>query len=837
MVRQVVKEVVARLTADTRGLEAGLSKAKRSISDFDNKASAASNNFSAAAANNNNRVSRSFKDLARNIDLSVTAVATAAVAAIGASIKSFIDYEAALAKVGKTTDLAGGDLIRLGDSIRQASREMPVTVDRLLEITQAAGQLGVKGARNLDNFTRTFAKLETATDIAGEAGAQSVARLLTLTEGGVQNIQNFGSAIVGLGNNFAATEAAILRTSTELTGATSRFGFATADILALGTTFEALGVNAEAARTEVGKALQNISDIINAGGQELEQLAAIAGTTVPEFSRLFREDAATALLRFSEGLSQVEGSQISGVLSQFGIEGARAVPIFAKLAAGSGTFADALSRAREEYESNNALQKEFNVQAATLDARIQVLKNRIADTATSLGDSLKPALELVLDRFSKLLAVVGAVVNVFNILTKSVSLTVKGIAVTLKVFFDTLIIDFKSFGVSISKIYAQITNDDELLTKNLARQAQLRLEKQNAQIKGFQDLKKAADEANASIQGEAERFSDNAKEAFGGGLLGATLGINGQEQEEPVNNSNQNTVADPRGEEPGRQAPKLPDPNAGEDGLLPGDQAVLDSRKKLAELLAEAEIEEKEAKQERNPTEEKSIDELLRGTPEEKKLAIERLEEGVAIQIENKQKFFEDLLGVEEAYQNASNEQELKAAKEKEKIAKALADALIGIENNKNSRLAAAAQVLSSIGKARALAQSTQEVAVAASKGLNRAMELPFPANIGAAATTLAAVFAQGSKIESLINSTSGSFKQLSGARADGGPVMAGQNYLVGERGPEIFTPKQNGQIISNEAMQGMGGGQRVVVEIELNDDAASIISARQRVNADLGVI
>lgn len=35
----------------------------------------------------------------------------------------------------------------------------------------------------------------------------------------------------------------------------------------------------------------------------------------------------------------------------------------------------------------------------------------------------------------------------------------------------------------------------------------------------------------------------------------------------------------------------------------------------------------------------------------------------------------------------------------------------------------------------------------------------------------------------------------LFGARADGGPVVPGGAYLVGERGPELFTPTSAGQI------------------------------------------
>ncbi len=43
----------------------------------------------------------------------------------------------------------------------------------------------------------------------------------------------------------------------------------------------------------------------------------------------------------------------------------------------------------------------------------------------------------------------------------------------------------------------------------------------------------------------------------------------------------------------------------------------------------------------------------------------------------------------------------------------------------------------------------------------------------------------------------------LAGQRADGGPVSAGRSYLVGEEGPEVFTPKQAGNITPNGESSG----------------------------------
>lgn len=52
--------------------------------------------------------------------------------------------------------------------------------------------------------------------------------------------------------------------------------------------------------------------------------------------------------------------------------------------------------------------------------------------------------------------------------------------------------------------------------------------------------------------------------------------------------------------------------------------------------------------------------------------------------------------------------------------------------------------------------------------------------------------------------------KSFGGARAAGGPVVPGKTYLVGEKGPEWFTPQRGGTILPNGT--GAGGGVRVEV-------------------------
>jgi hypothetical protein len=63
-------------------------------------------------------------------------------------------------------------------------------------------------------------------------------------------------------------------------------------------------------------------------------------------------------------------------------------------------------------------------------------------------------------------------------------------------------------------------------------------------------------------------------------------------------------------------------------------------------------------------------------------------------------------------------------------------------------------------------------------------------------------------------------------ARAMGGPVAGGSTYLVGERGPELFTPGTSGSITPNNALG--GGGNTITVNVN-GGDPNSIVRALQQ--------
>ena len=83
--------------------------------------------------------------------------------------------------------------------------------------------------------------------------------------------------------------------------------------------------------------------------------------------------------------------------------------------------------------------------------------------------------------------------------------------------------------------------------------------------------------------------------------------------------------------------------------------------------------------------------------------------------------------------------------------------------------------------------------------------------------------------VNSFLGGLPGGFGKFFGGRAAGGPVKAGGSYMVGERGPEMFTPGVSGTITPNHAL---GGSTTVVVNV---DASGSAVEGDEQQGRELG--
>lgn len=82
-----------------------------------------------------------------------------------------------------------------------------------------------------------------------------------------------------------------------------------------------------------------------------------------------------------------------------------------------------------------------------------------------------------------------------------------------------------------------------------------------------------------------------------------------------------------------------------------------------------------------------------------------------------------------------------------------------------------------------------------------------------------------GAKVGNFI----GGLNPFGGGKATGGPVSMGKTYLVGEKGPELFSPGSNGTIIPNKSLGGTSSGTTINISVSGAIDPAS--TARQIAN------
>ena len=326
------------------------------------------------------------------------------VAAIGiaavAGLTSLVAFEDAFAGVRKTVDADEKALGRLSDSIRELATELPVAATELARIGELGGQLGIEvGA--LEQFIETVTKLSVATVLSTENAALALARL-----GAIANIpdaalgdffERTGAAIVELGNNFAATEDEIITTVLRIATAAEQSGASTQDALAFATALQAVGVPAQAGGTAVSRVFQEIQRAIAGGGEQLALFSQVAGVSIPEFVKLFGEDAAMAVTQFIEGLGDAETrvDNVQEVLKKLNLSQRRTQLAIGGLSAATGVLRDALITSRNAFESNVALQIEAAKRFNTTASQIQQLRNIFKEFTMDLSGELLPTLRNV----------------------------------------------------------------------------------------------------------------------------------------------------------------------------------------------------------------------------------------------------------------------------------------------------------------------------------------------------------------------------------------------------------------------------------------------------------
>jgi len=348
------------------------------------------------------------------------------IAALGAAaIKSSIDLEDAFTGVRKTVDATEEELLALQQGFEDMARQIPIAIKELYGIGEAAGQLGIK-TENILGFTEVMAKLGVTTNLSSEQAAIALARLANITQMPQTQFDRLGATVVALGNNLSTSEAEIVEMGLRLAGAGKQIGLTEAQILALAGALSSVGIEAEAGGSAVSRVMIEIANAIASGNEKLTMFASVAGMSASEFARAFKEDAASALITFIEGLGRVSasGQNTFAVLDELGLSEIRVRDALLRAANAGDLFRQSMEIGNRAWQENIALNREAELRFGTLKSQFQLLINDLQLMAKSFGEQIKPALEELLKKYVR--PAVQWVTNLDDS-TKKFILTIAGI--------------------------------------------------------------------------------------------------------------------------------------------------------------------------------------------------------------------------------------------------------------------------------------------------------------------------------------------------------------------------------------------------------------------------
>lgn len=377
-------------------------------------------------------------------------------AAAGFSAKAAMDFESAFAGVRKTVDATEEQFTELETGIRQMAQEIPSSATEIAAVAEAAGQLGIK-TENILSFSKAMIDLGNSTNLSSEEAATALAQFANITQMSQENFDKIGSVIVELGNNLATTERDIVNMAMRLAGAGKQVGLTEAETLSLAAALSSVGIEAEAGGSAISKVLINMqlaattgtkaNEVISKTGLSLRELQMLAetdskgfkemansmgytttefrkfldasasleafskvtGLSAEKFKKAYEEDAIGALQAFIKNLSTANerGEDAIQILDDMGITEVRMRDALLRSAGAGELLAESVEMGNKAWEENIALTKEAEQRYGTTESQIEIAKNKIADTAITIGKNLLPVVVDLMDDLAGLAKAFG----------------------------------------------------------------------------------------------------------------------------------------------------------------------------------------------------------------------------------------------------------------------------------------------------------------------------------------------------------------------------------------------------------------------------------------------
>lgn len=312
---------------------------------------------------------------------------------VGASVKAAIEFESAMAEVGKTVEFtAGNSLPKLGEELKQLSLQIPLSANELATIAAAGGQLGVAD-KDLIGFTTTVAKMGVAFDMSAEQAGDAMAKLSNVMQVPIAEMDRIGDMINTISNNSPAKAREIVAALSQVGSSVKSAGYSEQFSVGLTGALIAQGREASVTANAIESMITSFSTLDMATKRQIVGFNKL-GINHNDFAKRFKEDGQAATLEFFDLVNQLPTEERTGVVSSIiGLNYGGDILSLANNTALLGNNLDLLgTNADGTAKYLGSMNAEFDSISATKANEIQLLKNNLNVLAITLGDALLPAL-------------------------------------------------------------------------------------------------------------------------------------------------------------------------------------------------------------------------------------------------------------------------------------------------------------------------------------------------------------------------------------------------------------------------------------------------------------
>lgn len=350
-------------------------------------------------------------------------------------VKEYVDFESAMMGVAKQVDGARDDNGKLtstyyefADAIKAASNEMPIATTEFAALVEAQARAGIQGKENLLTMAKVSATAAVAFDLPAEQVGEDMGRIAGLYKVPIKNIAELGDALNYLDDSTRSKGGDIIETLTRMSDVADKLDYRKA--AALGSTFLSLGAAPEVAAS-ASRAMVRELAIANMQSKTFREGMKMVNMDLNEVQGGMTTDAMGTMMAVLERIKTIDPKQRTEVATRiFGKE-------YGKDAAKLVNNLDELRRQLklvDDTAANGSMQKEMDIRADAIEGRWQVLQNKLFNTKSGAGETMRATMVDVMDALGGVLDKVNGWVKANPVLTASLLKIVASVAVLSAVF-------------------------------------------------------------------------------------------------------------------------------------------------------------------------------------------------------------------------------------------------------------------------------------------------------------------------------------------------------------------------------------------------------------------